>query len=46
MIGMLGWANRHPWAPLGIVATPFLLLAVPVAFFAALFLLGEAAIGS
>jgi|GraSoiStandDraft_50_1057286.scaffolds.fasta_scaffold5313780_1 hypothetical protein len=46
MIPVLNRVDRHPWAPLGLVVTAFALLAIPVVFFIALFLLGEAAIGS
>ncbi len=46
MIWVLNWVDRHPWAPLGLVLTAFALLAIPVVFFIAIFLLGEAAIGS
>jgi hypothetical protein len=38
--------DRRPWAPLGFVVTALALFALPVVFMVALFVLGEAAIGS
>jgi hypothetical protein len=42
----LDWLDRHPWAPVGLVMTLCAVLSIPALVFVALFVLGEAAMGS